>query len=152
MTNDIRPTYVNPRFNIEPIDGTVYVTDVHHDDGIAYVTIAGCGEQPTIVMFDKDDLDTINAARKELKRGRPSDPDPGAVLDILNAAGVSNQFVYDRVEYRYTDGNWVAQCRVDDTLDEPVCECDEAFCPNFHIEKKVRDRFRKRRIRKAVTG
>lgn len=134
------------------LDGTILSYELDHEFKVATVTVEGTFDgRPTHIMFSKDDLDTLNAARKELKRG-PSDPDPGAVLDILNAAGVSNQFVYDRVEYRYTDGNWVAQCRVDDTLDEPVCECDEAFCPNFHIEKKVRDRFRKRRIRKAVTG
>lgn len=120
--------------NTVDLDGTVYAYQIDHDLKLVSVTIAGYSdEQPTIVMFDRDDLDTLNTARKELKRG-PAEPDPAAVLDILNAAALSNRFVHDRVEYRLVKGEWVAYQRVDTTDDEPVCECDEAFCPNFHVQ------------------
>jgi hypothetical protein len=135
------------------LDGSILSYQLDHEYKLITVTVEGTFDgRPTHIMFSKDDLDTLNAARKELKKG-PSEPDPGAVLSVLNAAGVSNRFIYDRVEYRYTDGEWVAQRRVDTEDDDvPVCECDEAWCPNFHIANRATDRFRKRRIRKAVTG
>lgn len=133
------------------LDGTILAYELDHEFKVATVTVEGTFDgRPTHIMFSKGDLDTLNEARKELKRG-PSEPDPAAVLDILNAAGLSNRFVHDRVEYRLLKGEWVAYQRVDTTDDEPVCECDEAFCPNFHVTE-VRDRKPKRRIRKAVTG
>lgn len=100
---------------IEPIDGSVYALDVRPDEGIAYVTIAGPDDdQPMIVMFDREDLDALNRARKELKRGS-AEPDPGAVLQILNEASRHDTFVHDRVEYRYNplEGKWLAWGRVD---------------------------------------
>ncbi|TXH22691.1 MAG: hypothetical protein E6R06_16520 [Mycobacterium sp.] len=106
--------------NNEPIDGTVYAFDARPDEGIAYITIAGPDDdQPLIVMFDHEDLDALKRARKELKR-RPSEPDPGAVLQILNEASRLDSFVHDRVEYRYNplEGKWLAWGRVD-TDDDP---------------------------------
>lgn len=101
--------------NIEPVDGTVYVVDSRPDEGIAYITIAGPDEdRPLIIMFDREDLEALNRARKELKRDRPQ-PDPGAVLQILNEASRHDIFVHDRVEYRYNglEGKWLAWGRVD---------------------------------------
>lgn len=104
--------------NTVDLDGTVYAYAVDHDLKLVSVTIAGYSdEQPTVVMFDKDDLDTLNAARKELKRG-PAEPDPGAVLSILEAASHTDRFVYDRVEYRLTEDKWVAWGRTDITTDD----------------------------------
>ncbi|KKB99598.1 hypothetical protein [Mycolicibacter arupensis] len=106
--------------NTEPVDGTVYVLDARPDEGIAYITIAGPDEDhPMIVMFDRDDLDALNRVRKELKCHRP-EPDPGAVLRILNEASRHDIFVHDRVEYRYNslEGKWLAWGRVD-TDDDP---------------------------------
>lgn len=121
--------------NTVDLDGTVYAYDIDHDLKLASVTIAGYSdEHPTVVMFDKDDLDTLNDARKELKRG-PAEPDPGTVLSILNAAGLTNQFIYDRVEYRLLEGKWVAYQRVD--IEDDVCDCDDCdnpFCPRYHAE------------------
>lgn len=100
---------------IEPIDGTVYATDVHPDDRLVYVTVAGDENRPMILMFDCEDLDALNTARKELKRG-PAEPDPGAVLRVLNAAtSETGTFIHDRVEYRYDAemGEWVAWARTD---------------------------------------
>lgn len=125
------------KHNTVDLDGTIYAYQIDHDLNLVSVTIAGYSDQqPTIVMFDKDDLDTLNNARKELKRGRPTEPDPGAVLEILAAASRADRFVYDRVEYRYNPkaGTWLAWGRVDTEDDEPVCECDEAGCPNFHVD------------------
>lgn len=43
------------------------------------------------------------------------EPDPGAVLGVLNAEKHNNRFVYDRVEYRYDTDlmQWVAWGRTD---------------------------------------
>ncbi|MBP2455189.1 hypothetical protein [Mycolicibacterium lutetiense] len=114
---------------IEPIDGTVYITDVYHDEGLVYVTIAGPHkDQPVIIMFDREDLQAIETAHEDLKRelrpraldffnttkGEP-DPNPAAVLDILNAPKRNGRFIHDRVEYRYDTGRteWVAWGRTD---------------------------------------
>ncbi|TXI50197.1 hypothetical protein [Mycolicibacter arupensis] len=103
----------------EPIDGSIYVTDVHPIDGLVYVTIAGDGDRPMIIMFDSDDLDVLNRARKELRAGI-KEPDPGTVLQILRASR-ADRFVHDRVEYRYNPyaGEWVAWGRVDIDDGEP---------------------------------
>ncbi|UHJ55717.1 hypothetical protein LT337_00870 [Mycolicibacterium fortuitum] len=105
---------------LEPVDGTVYAYQVSPHEGLAYVTVAGPDEdKPMILGFDLADLDALKHARKELRagvtalKGQPTEPDPGMVLNILNAAGLSNRFVYDRVEYRLFKGEWVAYQRVD---------------------------------------
>ncbi|CAA0120967.1 Uncharacterised protein [Mycolicibacterium vanbaalenii] len=107
---------------IEPVDGSVYAYQVTPHEGLAYVTIAGPDEdKPMIVAFDRDDLDHLKAARKELRAaGVKKAPDPGAVLQILNEANRRDSFIHDRVEYRYIplEGKWVAWGRTDITEDE----------------------------------
>lgn len=100
--------------NSVDLNGTIYSYEIDHELKLVKASIAGyTDEQPTIVVFDQEDLRTLSRARKELKHG-PTEPDPGAVLSIL-AASRSDRFVYDRVEYRYDpkDGKWVAWGRVD---------------------------------------
>ncbi|MDN4518145.1 hypothetical protein QYF68_09940 [Mycolicibacterium austroafricanum] len=102
---------------LEPIDGSVYAYQVSPHENLVYVTIAGPDEdKPMIVAFDSKDLDYLKAARKELRAGAKRDPDPGAVLAILEASR-ADVFVHDRVEYRYNSlaGEWVAWGRVDTT-------------------------------------
>jgi hypothetical protein len=95
------------------IDGTILAWQVDHANRLATVTVEGSFDgNPTTIMFEEEDLRELNRARKELKRG-PAEPDPGKVIAILNAAGLSNQFVYDRVEYRLIEREWVAYQRVD---------------------------------------
>jgi len=99
---------------LEPVDGSVYAYQCSPHEGLVYVTVAGPDEdKPMIIAFDRDDLDHLKAARKELRGVKP-EPDPGAVLQILKASR-SDTFVYDRVEYRYNAlaGEWVAWGRVD---------------------------------------
>ncbi|TMS50966.1 hypothetical protein [Mycobacterium sp. DBP42] len=115
---------------LEPVDGTVYAYQVAPHECLAYVTIAGPDEdEPMIIGFDLADLNHLKAARKELRagakalKGRPTEPDPGAVLQILSAAR-SGHFVHDRVEYRYDTerGEWVAWGRTDVDNPEPPRE------------------------------
>lgn len=95
------------------LDGTILSYELDHEFKVATVTVEGTFDgRPTHIMFGKGDLDILNDVRKAIKRG-PSEPDPSAVLGILNAAGLSNRFVYDRVEYRLFKGEWVAYQRVD---------------------------------------
>ncbi|BBX11129.1 hypothetical protein MNVM_02100 [Mycobacterium novum] len=111
---------------IDLVDGTVLAYQASPHEGLVYVTVTGPDEdQPMIVMFDRDDLDALNRARTELKRG-PAEPDPGSVLQIL-AASRADQFVYDRVEYRYNalEEKWLAWGRVD--IDED-CAPDGELC------------------------
>lgn len=101
---------------IEPVDGSVYAYQVSPHEGLAYVTIAGPDEhKPMIVAFDRVDLDYLKAARKELRAEPKREPDPGAVLQILNHAHRRDSFIHDRVEYRYNplEGKWVAWGRTD---------------------------------------
>ncbi len=107
---------------IEPVDGSVYAYQVSPHEGLAYVTIAGPEEdKPMIVAFDREDLDHLKAARKELRAGVEAkrEPDPGAVLQILNEANLGDSFIHDRVEYRHIplERKWVAWGRTD-TADE----------------------------------
>ncbi len=109
---------------IEPVDGSVYAYQCSPHEGLAYVTVAGPDEdKPMIVAFDREDLRHLNAARKELRAGllpRKGEPDPGAILQILNEASRNDTFIHDRVEYRYNplEGKWVAWGRTDIEQDE----------------------------------
>lgn len=106
---------------LEPVDGSIYAFQCSPHEGLVYVTIAGPDEdKPMIVAFDRNDLDHLKAARKELRAGVRPEPDPGSVLEILKASR-ADTFVYDRVEYRYNAlaGEWVAWGRVD-TADPPT--------------------------------
>lgn len=111
MTNNI----------LEPVDGSVYSYQVSPHEGLAYVTVAGPDEdRPMIIGFDLADLDRLKQVRKELRQGvarlkAQPEPDPGAVLQIINAANNRDNFIYDRVEYRYDPnaGEWSAYRRVD---------------------------------------
>lgn len=125
-TRPTRPSYVNPRFRdpVDLVDGTVYAYQASPHEGLVYVTVAGPDEdRPMIVCFDRADLDTLNMARKELRdarRKRNTEPDPGSVLAILQAAR-GDHFVHDRVEYRrdHRTGEWVAWGRTDiDEVDQ----------------------------------
>lgn len=106
---------------IEPVDGSVYAYQVSPHEALVYVTIAGPDEdKPMIVAFDRDDLDHLKAARKELRAGvekLKAEPDPGEVLRILNQARQLDSFIHDRVEYQYNpiEGKWVAWGRTDTT-------------------------------------
>ncbi|MGB3675400.1 MAG: hypothetical protein WA988_13260 [Candidatus Nanopelagicales bacterium] len=111
MTNNI----------LEPVDGSVYASQISPHEGLAYVTVAGPDDdRPMILGFDLADLDALKAARKDLRQGiarlkQQPEPDPGAVLQIINAANNRDSFVHDRVEYRYDPnaGEWSAYRRVD---------------------------------------
>lgn len=104
---------------LEPVDGSVYAYQVSPHEALVYVTVAGPDEdRPMIIGFDLADLDHIKAARKELRRAvgkTRTEPDPGAILRILNEDSRRDAFVHDRVEYRYNAlaGEWVAWGRVD---------------------------------------
>ncbi|OWL92824.1 hypothetical protein B7435_33415 [Mycolicibacterium peregrinum] len=104
---------------LEPVDGSVYAYQASPHEGLVFVSIAGPDEdKPMIIGFDLADLDHLKAARKELRQGisrldKQPEPDPGAVLQILNAANNTDRFIHDRVEYRHNGQNWVAWGRVD---------------------------------------
>ncbi len=103
-------------YQIEPVDGTVLAYQASPHEGLCYVTISGPDEnKPMIVAFDREDLDALKRARKELRNGKTEpEPDPGSVLRILAASHDSDRFVYDRVEYRWDPvGEWVAWGRAD---------------------------------------
>lgn len=112
---------------LEPVDGTIYSWLTSPREGLSYVTVAGPDEdRPMIIGFDLADLDRLKQVRKELRQGvarlkAQPEPDPGAVLQIINAANNRDNFIYDRVEYRYDPnaGEWSAYRRVDIEDDEP---------------------------------
>lgn len=105
---------------IDLVDGTVLAYQASPHEGLVYVTVTGPDEdKPMILGFDRDDLDALNRARKELKRHR-TEPDPGGILRVLNEASRLDSFVYDRVEYRYSPSDgWLAWGRVDDLDNDP---------------------------------
>ncbi|QZT54611.1 hypothetical protein [Mycolicibacterium austroafricanum] len=103
---------------LEPVDGSVYAYQVSPHENLVYVTIAGPDEdKPQIVAFDAEDFRHLDAAHKELRAARESlpEPDPAAILKILNEKSRCDVFTHDRVEYRYNPlaGEWVAWGRVD---------------------------------------
>lgn len=116
------------------LDGSVWATETRHDEALVYVTIAG-GDRPLIILFDREDLQAIAIAHESLKQGPQAcpchitdtnapaldffntdpEPDPAAVLDVLNAPKHDGRFIHDRVEYRYDTARtqWVAWGRTD---------------------------------------
>lgn len=55
------------RNDAREIDGSVLAYQVEPDSGLVAVTLDGGERAPMIVLFDRDDLDALNRARKELK-------------------------------------------------------------------------------------
>jgi hypothetical protein len=70
MNDSLRPaiTATSQGEALEPVDGSVFAYQVSPSEGMVYVTIAGPDDKkPIIVAFDREDLNVLRSARRELK-------------------------------------------------------------------------------------